>query len=232
MKKKAVVIHSGGMDSSLCLWLAMQEFGKENVISLSFSYQQRHEQELLQAQKICQDWGVDHKVIKVDILSQITHNALIDKEVNIKHEEGEVPNTLVVGRNGLMARLGAIYADYLGACCIYMGVIEVEECNSGYRDCSRTYMDLKQKILQIDLGNPHFEIRTPIVKMTKKETMEQAASLGILDYLLLETITCYESVPHWGCKKCPACLLRNEGIRQYATANPTWHPPFLPASKS
>lgn len=220
MKKKAVVIHSGGMDSSICLALAIRDFGPDNVLSLSFSYQQRHAPELVQAAKICSDWNVDHTIIAIDALAEITENALTNRQKEIIHHHDEPPNTLVVGRNGLMARLGAIHAQHLGAKCIYMGVIQVESDNSGYRDCSRHYMDLKQQLLRIDLDEPLFEIRTPIVHMTKKETLELAKSLGVLEYLLRETITCYEGIRLHGCRVCPACILRNEGIRQYCEAYP------------
>lgn len=215
MKKKAIVIHSGGMDSSICLALALREFGKDQVLSLSFNYHQRHAPELIQAAKICQDWGVDHTVINIDCLAAITDDALTNHTKSIQHNPNQAPNTLVVGRNGLMARLGAIHAHHLGAQCIYMGVIEVESSNSGYRDCSRAYMDLMQQILRIDLDNPKFEIRTPLVYLTKKQTLEIAQQLNVLDYLLEETISCYEGLRHQGCKVCPACLLRNEGIVQF-----------------
>lgn len=215
MLKKAIVIHSGGMDSSLCLALAIKEFSRENVLSLSFSYDQRHSQELKQAAKICSDWKVDHKILDVDILQQITSNALMNPSISIEHKEGSPPNTLVIGRNGLMAHLGAIYAHHLGLNILYMGIIEIEESNSGYRDCSRAYMDLKQQIMRIDLDDPRFEIRTPLVHMTKKETLILAQSLGILNYLLEETISCYEGLPRLGCLRCPACKLRNEGINQF-----------------
>lgn len=220
IKKKAAVIHSGGMDSSLCLALACKEHGNENVLSLSFSYSQRHSIELEKAAKICSEWNVDHIVLNIECLNQITENALTRSSIKIQHNENAPPNTLVLGRNGLMARLGAIHAHSLGAPCIYMGVIEVEAANSGYRDCSRKYMDLMQKILQIDLDNPDFRIVTPIVKMTKKETMELAFELGILEYLLIETITCYEGIPKMGCRICPACKLRNEGIAQFKAQYP------------
>lgn len=215
MRKKTLVVHSGGMDSSLCLALAIRAFGVDEVLSVSFSYQQRHSNELIQAKKICHDWGVDHVILSVDCLKEITENALMNREIEIVHEEGKPPNTLVVGRNGLMARLAAIHAHHLGAHCIYMGVIEVDQWNSGYRDCSRKYMDLMQEILRLDLDDPSFEIQTPLVHLTKVETLEWAASLGILDYLLKETISCYEGVAGEGCRFCPACVLRNEGIRQY-----------------
>lgn len=214
-KKKTIIIHSGGMDSSICLALAIQEFGTNSVLSLSFNYGQRHSPELIQAQKICKDWEVDHTVIHLNCLNKITDNALINRTLAIVENGEEPPNTLVIGRNGLMARLGAIHADQLGASSIYMGIIGVDGNFSGYRDCSREYMDLKQQILRIDLNNPSFEIRTPLVHMTKKETLEVAYQLGVLEYLLSNTISCYEGIPGQGCKKCPACKLRNKGIQEF-----------------
>ncbi|NGX42723.1 MAG: 7-cyano-7-deazaguanine synthase [Chlamydiae bacterium] len=219
-KKKALVIHSGGMDSSLCLALALREFGNHDTLSLSFTYQQRHSLELEKAAMICREWGVEHAVVNIDCLQELTDNALMNSKIPIEHLPDQPPNTLVTGRNGLMARLGAIHAHHLGVHCIYMGVMEIEEANSGYRDCSRAYMDLKQEILRQDLADPTFEILTPLVKMTKKETLELAEKLGILNFLLKETITCYEGLPQKGCMACPACKLRNEGIRQFSKAHP------------
>lgn len=221
-KKETLVIHSGGMDSSLCLALAIQEFGKEAVLSLSFSYQQRHTQELIQAEKICRDWNVDHTVLKIECLNEITDNALMNRELAIEEYDDKPPNTLVLGRNGLMARLGAIHAHHLGAHSIYMGIIGVEGNYSGYRDCSRHYMDLKQELLRLDLGNPAFEIRTPLVHMSKKETLEIAHRLGILRYLLDTTITCYEGIPQQGCQRCPACKLKLKGIHEFQQAYPAF----------
>jgi len=211
MKKETVVIHSGGMDSSICLKIAVDEQGKENVLSLSFRYDQRHSSELVQAEKICRDWNVDHAVIPLPPLKKLTNNALVDPALPIK----DASDTLVAGRNGLMARLGAIYADSLGAQSIMMGVLELDEANSGYRDCSRHYMNLMEEILRIDLDNPDFTIRTPLIRMTKVETMQLAKKHGVLDYLLENTVTCYRGILKEGCRTCPACLLRNEGIEQF-----------------
>lgn len=225
--KKAIVIHSGGLDSSLCTAIAVQEFGKDAVLSLSFSYHQRHSNELEQAKKIANHFGVDHTILPIECLHTITENALTNHNIAIQHHENKAPNTLVLGRNGLMARLGAIHAENLGAHCIYMGVIEIEGSNSGYRDCSRAYMDLKQQILRIDLDDPTFEIRTPLVFLSKKEIMELAHKMGILEYLLKETISCYEGVPQKGCQKCPSCLLRNEALQQFIDEHPDFIAPYL-----
>ena len=226
LEKKAIVVQSGGMDSSLCLAAAIEEFGKDHILSLAFSYQQRHTIELERAEKICKDWGIDRVVLNIDCLAEITHNALTDKALAIEHIEGEAPNTMVIGRNGLMARIAAIHAESLGADCIYMGVIEVESANSGYRDCTRHYMDLIEEVLRIDFDNPNFEIRTPLVFMSKKETMELGLQLDVLYYLLETTVTCYEGIPQIGCQTCPACLLRNEGIREFRAAHPDIKLPY------
>lgn len=220
MKKKAVVVHSGGMDSSLCLALAVKEFGPENVLSLSFTYNQRHSIELDRARKISDYFKVDHVELDLTCLAKITESALIGTDKEIEHKVGESPNTLVSGRNGLMARLAGIHADSLGATCIYMGVMELEEANSGYRDCSRAYMDLIQAALRMDFAKSSFEIRTPLVKMNKKETMELGHKLGVLKYLLETTVTCYEGIEKEGCMKCPACKLRNQGLKIFSLEHP------------
>lgn len=222
MKKDAVVIHSGGMDSSICLALAIHEFGRENVLSLSFSYGQRHSNELVQAEKICHAWSVDHASVDLSCLQEITENALMNEGIEITHREGLAPNTLVVGRNGLMAHVGAIHAQHIGAQCIYMGIMSAEGANSGYRDCSREYIDLKQAALRIDFDDLLFQIRTPLVDLNKAESLEIAAQLGVLEFLLEETITCYHGLRGFGCRACPACKLRNEGIEAYTAKKAAW----------
>lgn len=223
---QTVVIHSGGMDSSLCLALAVHEFGAEHVLSLGFDYGQRHMDELDRAQMIADWFGVRRYVVQIGCYGELTKNALMDAAIPIEHVEGESPNTLVVGRNGLMVRLGAILAEQLGANSVYTGVIGVEAANSGYRDCTRAYMDLMQQILRLDLGRDDFEVRTPIVHMTKKETMDLGHEHGCLEFLLDATVTCYEGVPHAGCGVCPACVLRNEGIRGFMAENRDFLLPF------
>lgn len=220
MKKKAVVVHSGGMDSSLCLALAVKEFGADSVLSVSFTYNQRHATELDRARKISHHFKVDHVEINLDCLSKITESALIGSDKKIEHKTGEAPNTLVVGRNGLMARLAGIHAQSLGASCIYLGVMELEAANSGYRDCSRAYMDVIQTALRMDFADETFEIRTPLVSMTKKDTMELGFKLGVLEFLLENTITCYEGIEKAGCLKCPACKLRNSGLKIFSLEHP------------
>lgn len=219
---KTIVVHSGGMDSSICLALAVKEFGAKNVLSLGFSYGQRHSNELDHAQKIADYFKVKRVVIDLNCLNEITDNALTNRHIEIKHEKGEAPNTLVTGRNGLMARVAAIHAEHLGADSIYMGIIEVEEANSGYRDCSRKYMDLIEKALRLDFDNLEFEIKTPLVYLTKKQTFDLIENKKDLLFLVENTITCYEGIPKEGCRKCPACTLRNNGLKEYVSSHPSF----------
>lgn len=211
--KKIVVVHSGGMDSSICLRLAIEEYGAEHVQSISFYYHQRHEKEIEQAKIINRAWGTNHKVVEISSLREITTNALLDRQKEIEHTT-QIPNTFVLGRNGLFARLAAIYAVSQGIHSISMGVIAVEGSYSHYPDCSREYINSLENILKIDLECPHFSILTPLVHLSKMETLEIAHNLHVLPFLLRETITCYQGVSGLGCQKCPACILRNQGLRE------------------
>lgn len=220
LTKKAIVVHSGGMDSSICLGLAVEEWGSAHVLSLSFQYGQRHAEELDRAKVVADHLEVDHLSVPVSCFSSLTHNALLDSTVPIEHQVGVAPNTLVVGRNGFMMRMSAVHGHSLGCRRIYLGIIEVESANSGYRDCSRVYADKMEDILRLDLNDPDFQIITPLVFMTKKQTLEVAYRLGILSFLLETTITCYEGLDKVGCRSCPACKLRNQGLLQFVQDHP------------
>ena len=228
-KKDVIVIHSGGFDSSLCLYLAIKKFGAEKTLSLSFDYQQRTRSELKAAKKICSDWNVDHQIISLDFYQQITNNALISTNIDIKQTENSEANTLVVGRNGLMARLAAILADQLGTENIMLGILPYdEEHGPGYRDCTRSYMNKMEEILQIDLGNDNFKILTPLASSVigkssgKLQAVQKAHKEGVLSYLLNNTITCYEGIPLNGCGTCPSCTCKNEALKEFYKQNPDY----------
>lgn len=218
--KKAIVVHSGGFDSSVCLHLAKEKHGAENILSLSFSYQQRHRAELACAVRISSDWGIDHTVVDIRCLASLTQDSLTDAEIPVEWEMGREPSCLVVGRNGLMARLAAIHAAHLGAHYIYMGVMEEEARLVGYRDCSRRYMDLMEQILRIDLNDPAFSIRTPLVSCSLEQVITMAYERGILDYLLESTISCYEGLPASGCMRCPSCIHKHRALVAFQQSHP------------
>lgn len=224
MKPETIVVHSGGMDSSLCLALAVQEFGKDRVLSLSFDYGQRHRVELESAEKISAFFEVEHQTLPVEALPLIQESSLTDRTIAItKGDRIHPPNTMVLGRNGLFIHLAAIYAYSRGARRIDLGVIGTEDGNSGYRDCSQEYVSLMEKVIRLDVGDAHFAIRTPLIAMTKLETLAVASQLGILDYLLENSVTCYEGIKREGCTKCPSCLLRNRSLLQFQKKYPQ-HP--------
>jgi 7-cyano-7-deazaguanine synthase len=220
LSKRAIVIHSGGLDSSLCLDIAREEHGSDAVLSLSFDYQQRHSAELVCAARIAADWGIDHAVVDIKCLTGLTRDALTGSALAVTWKEGEAPTSLVVGRNGLMARLGAIHAHHLGAGCIYMGIMEEEARLVGYRDCSRHYMDLMENVLRVDLDNSEFAIRTPLVACSKADVLSIAYERGILDYLLQHTISCYQGIPGRGCTCCPSCILKLRALDIFQTRYP------------
>jgi 7-cyano-7-deazaguanine synthase len=202
--------------------LALKEFSAKEVLSISFAYGQRHIAEIERAAFIAKSWGVAHNIVDMSALGTITNNALMDSSIPISQKDALPANTLVLGRNGLMARLGAVIAHTHGAKLIYMGVMEAEERNRGYRDCSRSYMDLKQEILRIDLADPLFEIRTPLVFMNKYEAFCMAHEEGILEFLLEQTISCYEGLEKYGCRVCPSCLCRNSALEQFLKDGQLW----------
>ena len=229
MSFEILVVHSGGMDSSLCLAHAVQTWGSAQVLSLSFDYGQRHRAELARAKKICRHFGVQHTVTALPFLAQLSVNALTRSELPITiqdHGCGTMPSTWVAGRNGLFARIAAMEAHSRHIHRTVMGVIGVEGASSGYPDCSRSYMDLIQQTLRIDLQVPEFEVQTPLVHMTKKETMEWGYRMGVLEDLLELTLSCYEGVEGWGCRFCFACQLRNEGIERFLDEHPEFPRPY------
>ncbi len=220
--KHAVVVLSGGMDSAICLAFAVKNFGAQLTSAITFDYGQRHHSEKICAKKIAEHFKVDHISIDLPFFSQLTSNALLnhDRSLSGHSQDTALPNTLVVGRNGLFARLGAIYAHQLRASHLFLGVLGLEAANSGYLDCSRKYFDLMEQILRIDLATENFWIHTPLVDMTKKQTLDLANELGELQFILENSITCYEGIQEYGCGKCAACILRNNGIREFLDSNP------------
>lgn len=108
--RKALVIFSGGQDSTTCLIQAIAEYGVENVETVTFQYGQRHAIELEKARWIANDLGVKQTLIDTSVIKSITHNALIDENLDIEQKDGELPNTFVDGRNALFLLYAAIYA--------------------------------------------------------------------------------------------------------------------------
>lgn len=214
MTTDALVLHSGGMDSSICLLLAKKRFGSEKVLSVGFRYGQRHNSELDAAAEIADHFGIHRLVIDLPVLPGWEGSSLLSHSLPIQMLDG-LPNSFVPGRNGLFLMMSAPLARAVGAHLMYIGVMEIEGSFSGYPDCHRTYIDAVENVVRQDLQDPTFSIQTPLVSLSKAQTLEMASSLGALDYLLEHTVTCYNGVRGKGCGSCPSCTLRRAGEEEF-----------------
>ncbi|WP_150540038.1 7-cyano-7-deazaguanine synthase QueC [Actinobacillus vicugnae] len=206
---KAVVIFSGGQDSTTCLFQAIQEFGVENVEVVTFQYGQRHAIELEKAAWIAKDLGVKQTLIDTSVIKAITSNAMME-EREIK-QESSTPNTFVDGRNALFLLYTAIYAKGQGIQTIFTGVCETDF--SGYPDCRDIFVKSMNVTLNLAMDY-NFNIRTPLMYLTKKQTWALADQLGAFEYIKQHTHTCYLGV-EGGCHTCPSCVLREKGLNEY-----------------
>ena len=214
---KAVVVLSGGQDSATALALAVKKHGAQEVAAITFEYGQRHAVETTYARRLARRFGIAaHKVVKLGFYRDLTTNALLDPSVEIGRTRGATcPNTVVEGRNALFLTLAAVWAKTLGARILYTGVSE--EDSSGYPDCRAAFIRAQARAIRLALDYP-IRIVTPFMQMTKAAEWALAAKLGIFDIIANETVTCYRGVPGKGCGRCPACKLRNRGLRAFLRA--------------
>ncbi len=212
--KKALVVLSGGQDSTTCLYWAVDRFGKKNVTAVGFDYGQRHKKELECAADICKEEGIGYEVIPTPIINQLSANSLtrMDIPVEEKKPEGAPPNTFVEGRNLLFLSYAAIYAKTHGITEIVTGVCETDF--SGYPDCRDIF--IKSLNVTLNLAMEYsFVIHTPLMWLDKSQTWELADKLGVLDKIYNKTLTCYNGIIGEGCGHCPACFLRRRGYEQF-----------------
>lgn len=207
--EKALVVFSGGQDSTTCLLWALNHY--DVVETVTFVYGQRHALEVEYAKKIAEDLGVKQTIIEMDLLNQLTNNALTRTDLTIE-TEGEVPNTFVEGRNHIFLSFAAIYAKSIHAKTIITGVSETE--SSGYPDCSHAFIQSLNETLNLAM-DANFELVTPLMWKNKSEVWQMADEMGKLDYIREHTLTCYNGIAGDGCRECPACELRNNGLQAY-----------------
>lgn len=211
IKEKAVVVFSGGQDSTTCLFWALEKF--EEVIAVTFNYNQRHKQEIECAKAIAEELGVEHHILDMGLLNQLAPNALTRDDIEIKMgEEGAPPSTFVEGRNMLFLTFAGVLAKVKGAKHIVTGVCETDF--SGYPDCRDIFIKSLNVTLNLAMDNT-FVIDTPLMWIDKAQTWEMADSFGKLDYVRNKTLTCYNGIIGDGCGECPACKLRRRGLEKY-----------------
>ena len=211
---KAVVVLSGGQDSATCLALAVRKYGADRVAAITFEYGQRHSLETKYAKRLVKRFGIVlHKVIKMDFYRHLTSNALMSKDAPIEKRKGaSCPTTVVEGRNAFFLLAAAVWAKEIGATEIYTGVSEADY--SGYPDCRAAFIRSQQKTIRLALEWP-VKIVTPFMHMSKSDEWALAERLRILNVIENETLTCYNGIPGAGCRKCPACKLRNRGYSEF-----------------
>lgn len=208
--EKAIVVFSGGQDSTTCLFWAKKHFSEVEVVT--FDYGQRHKQEIEVAAKIAKELGVQQTVLDMSLLNQLAPNALTRSDIEITQEEGELPSTFVDGRNHLFLSFAAVLAKQKGARHIITGVCETDF--SGYPDCRDVFVKSLNVTLNLAMDY-EFVIHTPLMWLNKAETWAMADELGAFEYVRENTLTCYNGILGDGCGECPACKLRKAGLNEY-----------------
>ncbi|WP_323714362.1 7-cyano-7-deazaguanine synthase QueC [Mammaliicoccus sciuri] len=208
--EKAVVVFSGGQDSTTCLFYAKEHFKEVELVT--FQYGQRHDLEIKVAENIAKEQGLKHHILDMSLLSQLSPNALTDHSMQIENDENGIPNTFVPARNLLFLSFAGALAYQIRAKHIITGVCETDF--SGYPDCRDSF--IKSMNLSLNLSmDKDFVIHTPLMWLNKKETWALSDQLGALDYVREKTLTCYNGVMSDGCGECHACKLRKQGLDQY-----------------
>ena len=211
MNKKAVVVFSGGQDSTTCLFWALKEF--DEVIAVTFNYNQKHKLEIECAKNIAKELNIEHHILDMDLLNQLAPNALTRDDIEIKAgEDGNLPSTFVEGRNLLFLSFAGVLAKVKGAKHIITGVCETDF--SGYPDCKDVFIKSLNVTLNLAMDYD-FVIHTPLMWLDKAQTWEMADKFNKLQYVREKTLTCYNGIISDGCGECPACILRKNGLEKY-----------------
>ena len=212
----AVVIFSGGQDSTTCLFWAMERF--KNVVAVTFDYGQRHIAEIECARAITAELGIEHHVLDMALLNQLAPNSLTRKDIPVDESipDGETtPNSLVEGRNMLFITFAAILAKTKNIRHLVTGVCETDF--SGYPDCRNVFIQSLNVTLNLSMDY-QYVIHTPLMWLDKAQTWELADKMGRLEYIRTKTLTCYNGIVGDGCGHCPACTLRRNGLEKYVAS--------------
>ena len=222
MKMKAVVLVSGGLDSTTCLAIAREQ--NFDLYALTLNYGQRHDHELNSARMIIDFFNIhDHSIIDID-LAQFGGSALTDQiDVPKKRDLSdmdEIPVTYVPARNTVFLSLALAWAEVLGSFDIFIGVNALDY--SGYPDCRPEYISSFEKTANLatkaGVSGSSFKIHTPLIDMTKSEIIKVGLDLGV-DYSL--TSSCYDPDQEGNpCGLCDACYLRLKGFKEAGIIDP------------
>ena len=220
MSKKAIILLSGGLDSSTVLAIAKSQ-GYE-CYAMTINYNQRHNAELKAASDIASFFGVkDFKIVDLD-LSWLKNSALTNKDINIpENSSSGIPVTYVPARNTMMMTLALAWAETIYSQDIFIGVNAVDY--SGYPDCRPEYIESFQKMANLAtkaaIEGDKIKIHTPLIKLTKAQIIHEGIKNKV-DYK--KTVSCYQASENGlACGKCDSCRLRKEGFRSAQIEDPT-----------
>jgi 7-cyano-7-deazaguanine synthase len=222
--RKAVVLLSGGLDSTVCLAIARAEGFVPCAIS--FNYRQRHIVELASAQRVAQAMGAhDHVVVDFDLRmfggSALTGDYAVPKGRAAAEMSAGIPITYVPARNTIFLSFALAWAETLGACDLYIGVNALDY--SGYPDCRPEYIAAYETMANLATragveGTQRLKIHTPLIGLSKAEIIARGVALGV-DFSL--TSSCYDPAPDGApCGDCDSCLLRAKGFAEAGIADP------------
>ena len=213
MSSKALVLLSGGQDSTTSLHWALSKY--DEVYTITFDYGQVHSVELDCAKKIAEEAGVSNFVVDATFLGSLSKNSMIDKDIEITTGENGLPSTFVPGRNMLFLSIAAGWAYDKGIRDIVIGVSQVDF--SGYPDCREEFITSMQQSISL-ATDTEFVIKAPLLHLTKAEEVKLMVDLGKLDSLK-NSHTCYKGVVP-ACGECPACILRAQGFKEAGYDDP------------
>ena len=219
MKKRAVILVSGGLDSATVLAMAVAQ--GYQCYTLSLDYGQRHRIELDRAKKVSVSSGAhEHRVVRIDI-GNFGGSALTDREVDVPTvESSDIPITYVPARNTVFLSAALGWAEVLGARAIFIGANAVDY--SGYPDCRPEYIEAFQNLANLatkaGVEGDQIKIEAPIIHLTKSEIILKGLELGV-DYS--QTISCYNPRTDGKiCGECDSCRIREEGFKAAGTQDP------------
>jgi 7-cyano-7-deazaguanine synthase len=221
--KRAIVLLSGGIDSTTTLAIAVAE-GYE-VYTLSFDYGQRHQIETEAARRVADSLGArEHRVAKTDL--RVFGGSALTDDVNVPKKRSEeeiahgIPVTYVPARNAIFLAYALAWAEVISASDIFLGVNAIDY--SGYPDCRPEFIEAFENLANLGtkagVEGRRFQIHTPLIKLSKAEIIRKAVELGV-DLSL--THSCYDPSPDdFACGECDSCLLRLKGFREAGLKDP------------
>ncbi|BCQ33702.1 7-cyano-7-deazaguanine synthase QueC [Erwinia rhapontici] len=212
--KRAVVVFSGGQDSTTCLIQALQQY--DEVHCVTFDYGQRHRAEIDVARTLSLSLGARaHKVLDVTMLNELAVSSLTRDNIPVPAYDptaSGLPSTFVPGRNILFLTFAAIYAYQIEAEAVITGVCETDF--SGYPDCRDEFVKAQNHAVNLGMARD-IRFETPLMWLNKAETWALADYWQQLPLIRHQTLTCYNGIQGDGCGECAACHLRANGLHDY-----------------